>query len=394
MKNIVVFIIFCTISLSIYSQSKLIPGDGYLLDSVISTHYGDSGLRTTKKIESYYNLTNQVKEINTYYNQNMYPFPDSIDWELWERETIHYNDHYELESEIFESKDNPTQTWDFTYKNEYNSNELAKIKTYFDWLTYGDLWLPTYREIDSIKDTTIETSHLDQKWDEDNSQFENLDWQLTTYNENGLIDAFITMIWIAGDFDTVSVDTYDYTYYPDTIIIYETMNGLTDIFKIYYSSESTIKHEVMYRKNCDTCSYRAIRKIFSFYYESGLLHSKSHYNWVNGDSIWLFFNKSEYEYNLSGQVTKYLHYDFDSLSPSNMIVYQFNDETGLLETETSYPVLPNSNDYTVDHYYYTYTYVGIKHRTFQDCITIIPNPFTTSTTIQYELNRPSEVTIK
>jgi hypothetical protein len=316
---------------------------------------------------------NLLKRENNYSNINGYPHSDSITWDLIDRKTVAYNEQNELASEIYESKDNIYDLWMYTYKHEYEANLLAAMKTGYEWVWAQNDWGASYREIDSVKDPAIEKSHLSQRWE--NNQFENQEWKHTQYLENGLMDTYLIMDWwLPDEMDTSLIDVYDYTYYPDTTLIYETMNGLTDLFKVFYNSDSTMKHRIFYRKYCDTCNYLALHKSVSFYDEHHWPLSYSSYNWFPDENRWMLMGKSAYTYNNAGQVIQYLRFNFDSLCPRSKILYQYNQINGLLKTKTEYRDLPDTTYYSVDSYYYSYVYVDISNDSFVEGISIYPNP--------------------
>ena len=376
MKTSLITLAFLFMSIGSFSQTSRTEGDGYFLDSIITiNYYQEYGPKSNKKIEYYYNLMNLLKVENTYRNINWFPHPDSNEWDLMDRKTVKYNDQNELASEIYESKDNPYELWMFTYKHEYETNALAQTKTGFEWIAYQSSWEASYKEIDSIKDPSIEQSHLSQRWDKAACEWENMEWKYTDYLDNGLIDTFLIMNWwLQGILDTSLIDVYDYTYYPDTTIIYETMNGLTDIYKIFYNSDSSMKHKIFYRKPCDTCNYRTYFKDVYFYDEHDWLLSHSHYNWFNDENRWKLFGKSAFQYNETGQRTQYLYFQFDSLCPRRKTLYQYNLINGLLKTRTEYRDLPDTTHYAVDKYFYSYIYVDVGSTTVAESILLFPNP--------------------
>jgi hypothetical protein len=318
---------------------------------------------------------NLLKVENTYRNINWFPHPDSNEWDLKDRKTVKYNDQNELASEIYESNDNPSELWMFTYKHEYETNVLAQTKTGFKWIANQTTWEASYKEIDSIHDPSMEQSHLSQRWDKAADEWENMEWKYSCYLDDGLIDTFLIMNWwIPGVLDTSLIDVYDYTYYPDTIIFYETMNGLTDIIKIFYNSDSSMKHKIFYRKPCNTCNYRTYFKDVYFYDEHNWLLSHSHYNWFNDENRWKLFGKSAYQYNETGQRTQYLYFQSDSLYPRRKTLYQYNLVNGLLKTRTEYRDLPDTTHYTKDKYFYSYIYVDLNKPAIDLDFLPYPNP--------------------
>lgn len=375
MKTAIIAFAFLLLSIASFSQTNRTDGDGYFLDSVITKSYWEYGPTTSWKTEYHYNLMNLLKVENNYSNINWYPHPDSITWDLLDRKTVSYNEQNELASEIYESKDNVYHLWMFTYKHEYDANPLAKMKTGFEWVWAQDDWGPTYKEIDSVKDPAIEKSHLSQRWDNAGSEWENMEWKYTQYLENGLIDTFLIMgWWLPGEVDTSLIDVYDYTFYPDTTLIYETMNGLTDIYKIFYNSDSSMKHNIFYRKYDDSSNYTALHKTVSFYDEHHWRLSQSSYNWFPDENRWMLMGKSAFTYNDAGQIIQYLDYDFDSICPKRKTLYQYNQINGLLKRKTEYRDLPDTTQFTVDTYHYSYIYVDVNNEPIAESISIYPNP--------------------
>jgi len=151
------------------------------------------------------------------------------------------------------------------------------------------------------------------------------------------------------------------------------MNGLKDIYKIFYNSDSSMKQRVFYRKSCDTCSYTALKKSYTFYDENQWRLSKSNYSWLSNENRWMFMNKDAYEYNDAGQVTQYFDYLFDSISPDRKTFYEYNNN-GLLESEIYYPDGCDTVRFDVYYYYYSQNSFGIRNNSITETFLPYPNP--------------------
>jgi len=226
------------------------------------------------------------------------------------------------------------------------------------------------------------------------------------FTEFGEIDTTIYLQWNTGS-QTWSKNFRNIAYFDnfqnDTLNVYERWYYSEQVWKSTSKIEKDyengkILYEKNYTKHADSTVWIPERKDQFFYNNEDLLQKAIIQYWNLQLFIWEntgrwdvlydnyhFYNEIiQYSWNDTTQWNlswKYL-YDFDSIG-NQLMIGNSNWDKGNQEWEKR----------NKEYFYYTVLFSEIEEKKYKRKVNIYPNPFTTSTTIEYHLNQPSEIII-
>lgn len=350
-------------------QSKQFHSTEYLLDSTITTNaiYG-FGVVTQRKEVFYYNNNNNISLNEVFLNTNIYL--DSVIWEKFFKTNYSYLNPDELSEVIRERKTD--DGWKFDTKNEYTYNTNEKIFTFYNWEI--DQWIPSGKFTTFWIPSKNQKQDLKQYWNIDLSEWENYSMKDTILTASGMYDTIKNFQWLASNImDTISVEAYDYTYYPDTIIVTkERYDDIVYITKQFHDNSIKADIELTYKKASDTNVFLPNNKKVYYFDDNNNMVRYRIYFWMN-DS-WSVQGQQDYIYNPQNLLVDFLVYYYsDTTNPYRRVTYAYNEEN-LLAEEKYYDEPANLDSYTMYEHYYSPINTAIDEFD-KDLKTIVfPNP--------------------
>jgi len=343
------------ISMSFFNNS-MAQQDGFLIDSTRETLTMGYGTYTKYKCYYYYNDFNQLKFIDTYTNKNS--FPDTADWQNTGNEYHYYDGQQRVVKDLYQSRKAWETDWSQKSKMEYQYSDTTNIKTSFYWdFTIGN-WNNGAKYIDSLKAPgELETSHLMQYWVDETGQWGNNYWVDTVFIQPEMVDSIQKTYWVPGDTTILQTNIilYDYTYYPDTLFIYEFVPSYYLLSKVFYSEDSLTKYNYTYHAVNGIITDTISRKIYHFdAQQREIKYEKA--DWRPADHYWSTLTVILHEYNENGLLVQY---DYQSAGSNARTKYDYNDNN-LLWRKIHYSDTHDLTHFSTVYYYYTYTYVGMQ----------------------------------
>lgn len=349
--------------------------DGFLIDSTRETLTMGYGTYTRIKQYYYYNNFNQLKFLDTYTNKNS--FPDTADWQNTGNEYHYYDGQHRITKDTYQSRKSWENDWSYKTKKEYEYSDSTTINTSYSWDFASGNWNNgNTKNIDSLKTPEeLESSHLRQYWYDGTGQWENDFWVDTVFLQPDMVDSISETYWSPGDTSFIYniILRYNYTFYPDTLFIYEFENNYYHylLSKVYYSGDSLTKYNFTYRFLNDALTDTLFRKMYHYDTEQRLIKYEKA-DWFPNTQSWFTLNVITYEYNEKGLLVQY---DYQSAGTYNRTKYEYNDDD-LLWKKIYFSDVHDLTRFTTTYYYYTYTYVNIpepKSDNFKE-IVFYPNP--------------------
>ncbi|NOX84659.1 MAG: T9SS type A sorting domain-containing protein [Chlorobi bacterium] len=370
MKTFTNALLLVLISNISFAQGPRNEGDGYLLDSVYKYSKNWYEIEVVQKEYYYYNLLNQIKLIKSFKNKT--GFPDPAEWYWTEKENYYYDDQNRLKSDIFSKRDFDETDWTYDHKYEYEYSDIMQSQASAYWDLTVNNWMNGMKEIDSIKQPEdMEESFLRQFWNEEAGEWQNELWFDTLYRDNGLIDSIVFTNYYLDSNVTIYYNLYDYTFYPDTLFIYEYGSSPNVYYhKIFYTEDSSMKYEYLIRINDDGSHEKMHRETEAFNDQHWLVQRTSAL-WSNTYQEWMILYKDSLIYNELGLVIR-----FNQCMPDQRRTdFEYNDEN-LLKRKKYYFSMPDTTLYRRWDYFYTYTYVDVPESVSGTTgrILLYPNP--------------------
>ena len=347
--------------------------DGYLIDSTRENLTMGYGTYTRIKQYYYYNNFNKLKFIDTYTNKNS--FPDTADWQNTGNEYHYYDSQQRVEKDMYQTRKAWESDWSYKSKTEYQYSDITNSKASYSWdFISGDWNDGGVKYIDTLKaPEELETSQLRQFWYDETGQWENDYWVDTVFLQPGMVDSIRETYWFPGDTSVLyyGVIQYDYTYYPDTLFIYDFGSSHYLLSKIYYSEDSLTKYSFTYRAVNDTITDTLFRRIYHFDNEQReIKYEKA--DWRPATHNWSTLTEITHEYDENGLL---IQYDYHSAGTYNRTKYEYNDDD-LLWKRIHFDDIHDLSRFTTMYYYYSYTYVNISDQASDNIQKIVfyPNP--------------------
>jgi len=370
MKYLLYFKVFAFIFVI---NSALAQEGAFLIDSTRETLTMGYGTYTKTKQYYYYNNFNQLKLLDIYTNKNS--FPDTADWQNTVKAYHYYDSQQRVVKDSSVSRKAWENSWSGKYKMEHEYSDTTTIKTSYSWdFAFGN-WNKGERYIDTLRaPEDMETSYLRQYWWDPSGQWENDLWVDTVFFQSGLIDSIYKTLWVVGDPSVTqsSFTKYDYTLYPDTLLIYHWEIGYYILNKIYYTEDSLKKYKFSYKTTLDTVVTDTLYRTIYFFDDEQRVIKYESANWNPWYHDWVVSAIITYEYNEKGLL---IQKDYIGGGPTQRTKYEYNDDD-LLWKQTYYDNADDLTYFTTDYYYYSYTYVSTPEQVannFQE-IVFYPNP--------------------
>lgn len=329
------------------------------------------GARISQKDVFHYNSDNNVRLKEEWVNTHW--FIDSLEWRQTLRTYLTYQTPDELILELREERAIDEEEWIFDYKLEYIYQDYEKVRISYDW--EYDQWEPGGRWTNSWSPSMLKNSYLTEYWNEDSLLWYEWDQIDTIFNPDYFSDTVMQFMWLSlGIMDSISVEVFEYSSYPDTITSYKHLyNDLEYLIKRYHDPGINADIQLHYRKTPDTSVFLPAMRKLSYFDGNGNMIRKKNQTWINASSSWHTDSQYEYVFNSLNQLVEYLSYfPGDTTSLMSKKTYSYN-ELELLADEKYFSNPYNPGEYIMKEYYYSGYYVG-NNEIQEDNIKIYPNP--------------------
>ena len=329
----------------------------FVLDSIVKKYYPNGNRVSASHFDYYPNGNKKIHSIYTY-NNGIASMKKKYVYNYDDDNRCNSLIKYEVNSSSTSiPKNKTTTTW---FDDEYFNERINYIYDVNEWSPVDKIISPDHGQEDFF--TTY-----------------NLNWNITNSS------------W---DSVTKSVSYLNEYNYIDTIFDYQfNQNDWINIGKIInqYNSNFNLSHKDVYITNNNGNSY--LLDCFTEYdYNTNNQITYRHkiwdleYGWFNSDT-WVWYD--------DGKLNKYYYSNYTPLYPEPQggikYKYYYNNQ-GLIHHRNLF-TFETQTHYANEFYYYSNFIVGVEENTIP-AINCYPNPFYTSTTIEYYLSYPTKVEIK
>ena len=371
-KTILTFLIVLAFFSSIAQSFPLEEGT-YLTDSIIYWRKVIGFPESTREKE-----VMKYNEFNTVYLHqlytNIYEGDDGgIDWKAVEKSNYFYDNQGTLLNIIREKRAVDAEEWTNDLKTIYTFSGNDSIVTYQEWKEgawqEGARWTYTYTP------ENYESIALWQSWNPNSNVWDNINRFDTIYTADGLFDTLKYFIWFSQDeMDTGFIKTFDYTFYPDTIISDYYTADKHERSKQYH--DSTLNADVAYtlRYVDSSDSFRPLSKRFLYMDNARNVIRDDLFLWLVNQNAWDLSTRIDYHFNVLDLLFETLYYvPGDSLTVFEKRTFSYN-AAYLLSKQMSYLFPIDDDVYEKWRYYYSLKYVGVLKDPGTRAVKAYPNP--------------------
>lgn len=367
MRNLINLLLIVFMANVTFAQSEV-----YLTDSIIWTRaimgYGE--VASTKDVYYYDDFDNtSISEL--YYNTHWHF--DSIKWEKWERTNYTYINQTDLQLILEEEWSIDNEDWIFDYKTEYTYGTDIVIRTYSDW--ENNNWIPQVRWTNSWDPDQRKSTEFSEHWDNDLTVWESNNKRDSIFLPDGMVDTTTYFLWPnPNEMLCISIESFNYTYYPDTLvssILY--YDNKVSFRRRYLNTSLNANVDLIYQKPNDTGAY--IPSSAKFYYldeNENIKRYLSQY-WSSSSGTWISMTLEDYIYNENQQLVEILNYfNGDTSYLYHKTTFEYNTE-GLVSKKVLDRNPENPYEYDIYEYYYSSSSLNIDEFNEPNLL-LYPNP--------------------
>ncbi len=355
-----------------FAQSHDLPESAFLTDSIIYSRKLTWFTERMQEKEVFkYNLANQIDRYEIYIN--IIDGYEGADWKKTEKSKYTYNGQGILLKMIREERDRDAEAWNNDLMTVYTFDGYDSIVTHHDWMDSS--WRQHGRWTYTWNPETFQKLKFYQAWDTIGGFWKNQFRYDTIYTGSGLFDTIRYLSWTLQDeIDTASVEVFDYTFSPDTIISRYRSSTEFIIKKQYHDSDlnADIKYSEKYIDSTD--SFRPMFKRFLYLDANANITRDDYYYWNSSTGEWRLSQRIDYNYNADNLLDEKLVYGPGSIYSIFVKRNFFYDENLMLSRQIVYFYPITDDNYDSYDYYYSLRFVGLPERPDPLPVKIYQNP--------------------
>jgi len=400
---------------NIFNSIKKLNDSGSVLDSVV---YFDSGYK-------YKHIYKYIEDLNFFSYETQYW--DRNQWQNKKRYTSTYDD-YENMIIYWEVWDNNIERWGYDIKYTYSFDNNGNIDFALSEKWIAMRWENNWRQTRIFDDNNNLLTILSEDWDMSYEKWIN-DWCSSfTYDSLGNEASYLYQDWDIESNQWVNDQNYTYTYYNNGNIfthsaeVWDTLtNQWINEWRYQYTYDENNNILTQSIEDWDIANNNWQNQFrYTFTYDSDCnVLTKLDEEWETSIGNWINHSMDTYTYDIHGNKSSFIHqyWNSDKWEESNKwrfifeydglgyITYFFSEEW----SQSTLTWSPKRSFCTFNDYFHDFSFLAKELYAYYHNITGMyrnissrrdfllyqnyPNPFNPKTTITYELESVSEVTL-